>query len=557
MVAARQPNTQNPAALMAGLLDRGYTQTAGAVLNAITTSTNTGLIDTRLNQLQEEAAILAGNGRAFTADNPVLRAVIADLETVMPRNTRLIADAAPVIQGTGVQSAGQIQRVLAFPGITDQQMAAIGFRWNNPNPEAINAVVQYARSDAWRNELSRYGANVPQQVLNVALRGIINGQNPVAAARDVRLATQSFATYQANTLMRTMQLTAYRDATALHQRANADISQGFIIRIAALDDRTCLACIALNGEEYPVGTRIDDHHNGRCTSILKVRGRSYNVMSGEAWLAAQPETRQRAIMGHANYEAWKANRVNLRDFVHVHNDPVFGQMIGEASLKGILGDQARQFYRNSGRVFPGVDTAPDQIATMDGYFPPDVGTPGNTLDSMNAFLRDSNGALAFAMGDPVTGMLSVDWSREDDYFIINRDVVQREAAAFVRESQDIQYGRDYILALARDQAAQNGVTVDGRQVEQMVNRQYANRAEAILTLARIDGLRLTEAQLRRLQTAANGGYLDMVYAREGSESGSIANAVTRNRREGGLTGAQLREARANFREWVQGYEGQF
>jgi hypothetical protein len=69
-----------------------------------------------------------------------------------------------------------------------------------------------------------------------------------------------------------------------------------------------------------------------------------NIPSGADWFNGLPEARQRIIAGHANLEALKAGAVTLGDFVQEYQDEAFGTMVGEASLKGILGDRARDFY---------------------------------------------------------------------------------------------------------------------------------------------------------------------------------------------------------------------
>jgi hypothetical protein len=144
--------------------------------------------------------------------------------------------------------------------------------------------------------------------------------------------------------MRTLHLQSYRGATALNQTANSDIITKQT-RVAVLDDRTCLSCIALHGTELRVGERVDDHHRGRCTSLTDVVGLPpKNIPSGADWFNGLPEARQRIIAGHANLEALKAGAVTLGDFVQPYQDEAFGTMVGEASLKGILGDRARDFY---------------------------------------------------------------------------------------------------------------------------------------------------------------------------------------------------------------------
>jgi len=68
-----------------------------------------------------------------------------------------------------------------------------------------------------------------------------------------------------------------------------------------------------------------------------VRGRPREVQTGEDWFAGLGEERQRAQMGDSAYELWRGGRLELRDFVQPYTDPVFGEMVREASVKGMLG----------------------------------------------------------------------------------------------------------------------------------------------------------------------------------------------------------------------------
>lgn len=534
--------------LISGLLDRGYTQTVQPVLDAIGRTTNSGLIQQRLAELNAEAARLAEAGQKLRPDNPVLRALLADLEDVMQVNARLADSAAQPVQQSAINAAGTIQRQLALPGMTDAQLRAIGITWNRPNPEAVARLVGYAQSDAWAAAMNKYGSDVLGIISNQAIRGISLGWNPLRTAREVTRLTQSLPQYQANNLLRTLQLTSYRDATAAHQNANTAIASQ-VVRIAALDQRTCLSCVAQHGDVIwdsesggPV-PRVDDHHQGRCTSVVIVKGRSHNIQSGEDWFNSLPESRQMQQNSFANspgkFEAFKEGKVTLRDFVHRYNDPTFGAMRREASLAAAL------------RRVP--ITAPSgQIVTVDGVISPDKGTPGATIASLEAFLNESSGPLARALADVDMNLIGYDANAN---FIIQRDNVRNAAKQFVVESRDIQYSRDYIVELVKERARQNGVDLRNINGEQLYNQYMANRAQAIQTAAEIGNVRLTEAQQRRLQRAIGGDYLDMVYTTESSERGSLANQAQRNRgRTSGLTGAEKRQARENFRDWVLGID---
>lgn len=329
------PPTNRIGDLVAGLLDRGYEQATAATLRSIAGSVSSGIVDQRLRELEVEAARLAEVGEPLKPDNPVLRALLVDMEPVLRRNGARIDVAAEDAGQVGANAAGQIVRQLALPGLSDSQLAAIGVRWNTPDPEAVNALVGYVNSDAWAAEIARYPKLVLSTVQNQAVRGLVEGWGPLHTAREIRRVAQGMTVAQANNLMRTTQLTSYRDAGVIHRVANEDILVEQI-RIATLDSRTCMACIALHGQRLPIDARIDDHHQGRCDSIAVVRGRPRNVPTGQDYWDGLTEAEQRAHAGDSAFELMQSGRATLQDFVEPYNDPVFGEMVRQASVKGIV-----------------------------------------------------------------------------------------------------------------------------------------------------------------------------------------------------------------------------
>lgn len=352
MVSPAQPRRGTVTDLITGLLDRNYNQTVQPVLRAVASSTNTGLIQQRLNELEAEAQRLADQNQRLRPDNPVLRALLADLEDTMRANERLLDTAAQPLQSSAIDAAATIQRQLALPGMTDAQLRAIGIAWNRPDPEAVARLVNYTQRDTWSTLLSKYGVDVISHINNQAIRGVALGWGPLRTAREMRRLTENLPAHQANNLMRTLQLTSYRDATAAHQQANLALTHQ-VIRIAALDTRTCLSCIAQHGDVLwdsdrdataPV-PRVNDHHSGRCTSVIIVKNRPVSVTPGSDWFASLPESRQRQQRSFANspakFDAFQQGRVTLRDFIQPYQDPTFGQMLREASLKGALSNENR------------------------------------------------------------------------------------------------------------------------------------------------------------------------------------------------------------------------
>jgi hypothetical protein len=328
------------------LLDRGYIKAARPVLDALVRGVATGsLLARRLGELEVEAARLQADGKKLDRNNPVLRALLSDFERELRRQRALLDAQAAALQQVGIDAAGPIARQLALPGVSDQILRVLGVQFNLPDPEAVAKVVEYTNKPTWQILLEQHEKGAIESVQQIAIRGIVGGQGPVTTAREIRRAVEGLPRSQAEGMMRTLQLTAYRDAHVLVGLANADIFESQI-RIATLDARTCMACVALHGTELPLGERVDDHWRGRCTSVFVVKGRPRGVQKGEAWFATQGPDAQQAQMGQAAFKAWQAGEIQLRDFVHRETDPVFGPMVREESLKGMLGDAAKRFYLN-------------------------------------------------------------------------------------------------------------------------------------------------------------------------------------------------------------------
>lgn len=326
---------QSIAELVRKLLDRGYENASRVMIEAIASEFNSGVMATRLNQLDAEAERLAMSGEKLTADNPVLRATLADLDTALRQSARHINQAADGVQQNGMEAAGTLTRELALPGISDQSLRNIGVQWNTPDLESLLAAFDFTRTGAWKAELNKYQQGVGDVARNIALRGIAEGRGPIRIARDLKQTITTLPIAKANNLARTLQLASYRTATAANQVVNSAILEG-AIRIAVLDSRTCMSCVALHGKRLKVGEIVRDHHQGRCTCISLVKNRPRSIQSGEVWFRTQTEEIQRQMMGDTAYEEWRRGKFQLADYPQPYKDDVFGEMIRAKSLKELL-----------------------------------------------------------------------------------------------------------------------------------------------------------------------------------------------------------------------------
>jgi len=186
------------------------------------------------------------------------------------------------------------------------------------------------------------------------LNGVALGQNPRKIAQALKSEFDGgFA--QALTVSRTETLRAYRQATLRSYEANGEAVEEWVW-LANLGSwqRTCAACLAMNGKVMPTNVIQGTHVNCRCTIISRPKPLSEilddpsipdsrpKIEAGEDWFKRQPENRQRWILGEKRLAAWKAGEVQFGDFVHYKDDPRWGPTRTEASLPGALRNAERR-----------------------------------------------------------------------------------------------------------------------------------------------------------------------------------------------------------------------
>lgn len=321
-------------------LDASYNRITAPVLKAIAEDPR---INAALHAFQQRTQELAQRHEDMREDDPALGNLRQAVETALTRQSNNIDIAGAALQSSAIIIAADITRQMAVPPSVSNVI------WQTPQTAVVNELVNYTNSAAWDDALAQYGPDAAKKVANVALLGIVDGQGPRQIASDVTDAVTAIPRSAAEQIMRTLQLASYRQASTANYVANSDIVD-HCIRVEALDDRTCLACIYLNGDILAVDETPDEHWNGRAVAVPVVKGFDRVVPSGQDWFDNLSEDRQRNIMGDANYNAYQAGEVQLGDFVEHRVDPLFGPMIEQASLKGILGDKAKAYYaRNYGK----------------------------------------------------------------------------------------------------------------------------------------------------------------------------------------------------------------
>lgn len=333
--------------LLSDLIDADYASTTAAVVKAIAAPAENGRLALRLKEFNDAAA-----SGLVNPNSAVVAALLDEFSKTMRANAALIDSTSPALASVAAKAAGELTRKTMFA-----QDATIAARFTSPDPDAVAALVQYVDSTGWEAELKKYEGAAVDTAKNIIVKGFVLGKNPRQTALELATSVKNLPRSYAEQMMRSLQLTSLRDAAVVQQVANADLI-AYVVRVAALDDRTCLACVALHGTKLAVGERVNDHRNGRCIGVAvpksranepfsqtyPIDGKPVPIGSGEEWLTAHKAEWQKTFMGQGNYNAYAAGAVKLQDFVKLVDDELFGQAIQEASLKGILGERAKEYY---------------------------------------------------------------------------------------------------------------------------------------------------------------------------------------------------------------------
>lgn len=358
-------------------LDLGYAKTAGPMLRNIKALGKSPQVQFALDELDTEAAQIDRDGGQMTADNAHLQKAMTAVATEFE-----MSQAAIIANDKRIQESGQAVAPIAVTAKLFQQVAGamrgnpilpsnlpryvkalakMGVAWNLPR--ALDFATGYVDSPAWVARMNGWGSGYAELVRQTVLDGIRNGWGPKYTASQMRQYAENLPRSAAENLTRTLQLTSYRDASVAMESINGSFIQGKV-RIARLDERTCLSCIALHGTVLRPGERIDDHYRGRCTEFYQIYGgpqfpstmqsdgtpgnRNFVPWkSGPDWFGSLPPDRQQAQASFAKSPAkWNAfmDGVPLSEFVGQHMDSVFGQQVIEQSLARALGDNASQYY---------------------------------------------------------------------------------------------------------------------------------------------------------------------------------------------------------------------
>ncbi|MDQ3653873.1 MAG: phage minor head protein [Chloroflexota bacterium] len=210
-----------------------------------------------------------------------------------------------------------------------------GFR-ANVNTRAVENALAATYDGPVKRSLDRYGADGAKTIQDALLDGIARGRGPRAIIRDIErgLLSPSNAA-RLESLVRTEMMRGFRAGLNEQYAQVGHLITGYRWS-ASKSVRTCLACLGRDGavRKEP----WDQFHVAcRCVSTPVPRGSTFTPQSGAEWFAAQPESVQRRMLpSAAAFDAFKAGRVQLGDFVGTRRSRTWGTSVFQRSGRDVL-----------------------------------------------------------------------------------------------------------------------------------------------------------------------------------------------------------------------------
>jgi SPP1 gp7 family putative phage head morphogenesis protein len=218
---------------------------------------------------------------------------------------------------------------------------------------AVTNIVGTTREGPLAELLDQFGATAAQDIREALITGVALGEHPNRIARRMKAAMDGNLV-RARMIARTETLRAYRESTRRYYEENSKVVKSWIWH-SALGVRTCAACWAMHGREFPFSEPMGTHPNCRCAMVPKTKTwkelgfsvpdhleSSASVRRGPDIFRELDADTQRAILGPKAFSAYTRGEVDLEDFVQSRVSSDWGITRSRGSLEHALNRAAKR-----------------------------------------------------------------------------------------------------------------------------------------------------------------------------------------------------------------------
>lgn len=233
------------------------------------------------------------------------------------------------------------QRLFSFLGLehsadlvkAGNTRRAVGLSFGRASEEAIKNLIAISRAgQPLRRLFDKAYPNAAVGLTRQLLIGLGRGISPRDTAELMMKEGIGQGFNHILLVARDQQIRAYRNANQYNfQRLNV----GSYRRVAAHNDRTCAACLALDGEIFKSDVLMPLHPQDRCAMVPMVGDLRGKPGEGEAWFKTQARDVQEKILGKGRLALWEEGGFDFKQLVSVRNHKIWGPSARVTSLKDL------------------------------------------------------------------------------------------------------------------------------------------------------------------------------------------------------------------------------
>lgn len=297
-------------------------------------------IETRGEVTQGQAIRLAQLERLTEVIEDDLGAMGRRTEPFISRAQAQAIDAA--IQGTSGMAEARAGN--------EADAVAIARNWVDvPREQLEHLIGSVSDGSPLRESLEKLGPGTADGMRSTLADGIVRSIPTRDIGRQLEAAF-NISEARAQTIARTSIQQAARSAQLAQMAENDDILDGWEW-FSALDDRTCLSCVANHGRRFPLSEQhFPSHPNCRCTAVPYLADYADQDIgpTGEEWFDSLPPDQQDRMLPIWARDEYRAGNLRIRDFAQEHNEPNYGRSYRQATREQALASAARRGQTSGG-----------------------------------------------------------------------------------------------------------------------------------------------------------------------------------------------------------------
>lgn len=275
-------------------------------------------LDANIAALANEMLLKAQAGEVITEAMVKRGERYAILNAQLKAETAKYNNDANKIISAGQENALRLGVETAQDAIYSSFPSPLSANFNKINVGAVNAAIGHAGDGSPLNTLLKNDfPDAADGLLQALINGVAMGESADKVARN--MAEGMGMGLDRSLLIARTELNRNFRTSSTQQYRESGVVTGF--RRLVSRDGSCMACLILDGEFLETEEELDCHPNGRCVAVPILEGEPPPEWQlGADWLADQPETAQREILGNTRFDMWK-DGTPLSDFAgKTHSD---------------------------------------------------------------------------------------------------------------------------------------------------------------------------------------------------------------------------------------------